>query len=232
MGDAIGRLRCTTGNSSPWASCCLVFSPMLNAERLNRIAFKIIIALDLGSDHQAPNTLTEITLTGFARAERDDDAVHLSTLEGWQFNGESMRACAVDEDAVWELDDPALRTADLCGGLVNGALVPALPRKIVISLRPCDGLVAEDEDVVAADHKKIAQLLPITLAVRLPIDEHVGIGSQVQKAAVTKLCQVLFRRRAAFCPHDGGPCGTVINLPWIIWPFPGRRFQPFWVAMD
>jgi hypothetical protein len=105
--------------------------------------------------------------------------VDLPAVTRRELNRKPLRARAVDKDTVGKLGDPSFRTSDLLNRLVNGTLVPAPPCTVVVSLRPIDGLITEDEDVVSAHNEKIAEFLSITPAIGFPINEDVGVGPQV-----------------------------------------------------
>src|SRR5437016_6009 len=99
----------------------------------------------------------------------------------------------------------ASRAIDLRRRLLNRAAVPARPRKgKVIALLPRDVFVAEDQDIVPANHEQVAQLFAVAL-------EEIRVGPEIEEDLVRERGKILLGRRESDPTLDNGHGGATIE---------------------
>src|SRR6516165_2197517 len=138
-------------------------------------------------------------------AERDRDVMHPLALKLRKGERVFLLARGIQKQFVGMFSQIAGSAVKLLHGVLNGATVPSRPRKLnVTALLPSDVLVAEDQNIVPADHKQVAQLFPIAL-------EQIWVGPEIEENLVCECGKLFFGWGESDPAFDNGHTGATVR---------------------
>ncbi len=114
--------------------------------------------------------------TSLASPKSNHNSVNPPTFYRRQFDRQGFGALSVQEYPVWELPQPAGGTSDLIRGTRNRPLIPPLPCDLLVSVRPYDSFVTENDNVVATYDQQVTKLFTFTTVGFPPVCKWVRVG--------------------------------------------------------
>ena len=142
----------------------------------------MLLTLEIRRDEEAATAARVVCRTSIARSNCYDDAMDAPPADRRQINGKLSCASWVEKNAIRKLRQPSLGATDLCNGLLDRAAIPSRPYRFEVGATwPFDGLVAEDDDVIAAYDKEIAKFLAVAFAPCLRSIKRFGYDHRFKK---------------------------------------------------